>query len=59
MTVLWSKSIGEISNVPTAAAVINAVNNALGTSLSDLPVTADKILAALTEQKRGEHADQI
>jgi len=38
--------------VPTAAAVINAVNNALGTSLSDLPVTPDKILAALAEQKR-------
>ncbi|MGB4510930.1 MAG: molybdopterin cofactor-binding domain-containing protein, partial [Thermacetogeniaceae bacterium] len=47
-----AKSIGEISTVPTAAAVINAVNNALGTSLSDLPVTPDKILAALAEQKR-------
>jgi len=47
-----AKSVGEISSVPTAAAVINAVNNALGTSLSDLPVTPDKILAALAEQKK-------
>lgn len=47
-----AKSVGEISNVPTAAAVINAVNNALGTFLSDMPLTPDKILAALLKQKR-------
>ena len=39
--------MGEIATVPTAAAVINAVNHALGTSLSDLPATPEKILAAL------------
>jgi CO/xanthine dehydrogenase Mo-binding subunit len=42
-----AKSVGEISNVPTAAAVINAVNNALGTFLTDMPLTPEKILAAL------------
>jgi CO/xanthine dehydrogenase Mo-binding subunit len=42
-----AKSVGEIAMVPTAAAVINAVNHALGTSLSDLPATPEKILAAL------------
>jgi CO/xanthine dehydrogenase Mo-binding subunit len=42
-----AKSVGEIAVVPTAAAVINAVNHALGTSLSDLPATPEKILAAL------------
>jgi len=42
-----AKSVGEIATVPTAAAVINAVNHALGTSLSDLPATPEKILAAL------------
>ena len=30
-----------------AAAVINAVNNALGTFLTDMPLTPEKILAAL------------
>lgn len=44
-----AKSVGEISAVPTAAAVINAVNNALGTSLSNMPLTPEKILAALNK----------
>jgi CO/xanthine dehydrogenase Mo-binding subunit len=41
-----AKSVGEISAVPTAAAVINAVNHALGTSLSEMPLTPEKILDA-------------
>jgi xanthine dehydrogenase molybdenum-binding subunit len=44
-----AKSVGEIATVPTAAAVVNAVNHALGTSFTDLPVTPAKILAALAE----------
>ena len=32
-----AKSVGEIAVVPTAAAVVNAINQALGTSLTDLP----------------------
>lgn len=42
-----AKSIGEAATVPSAPAVINAVNNALGTALSDMPITPEKILAAL------------
>ncbi|ODA42896.1 Xanthine dehydrogenase, molybdenum binding subunit [Desulfosporosinus sp. BG] len=42
-----AKSVGEIAFVPVAVAVINAVNNALGTALSDMPLTPEKILAAL------------
>jgi len=42
-----AKSIGEIAFVPVAAAVVNAVNNALGTSLSVLPLTPEKILASI------------
>jgi xanthine dehydrogenase molybdenum-binding subunit len=42
-----AKSVGEIAAVPAAAAVINAVNNALGTALSDMPLTPEKILSAL------------
>ncbi|TGE33284.1 xanthine dehydrogenase family protein molybdopterin-binding subunit [Desulfosporosinus sp. Sb-LF] len=42
-----AKSVGEIAFVPVAAAVINAVNNALGTALSIMPLTPEKILTAL------------
>jgi xanthine dehydrogenase molybdenum-binding subunit len=33
--------------VPTAPAVVNAVNRALGTTLTELPLTPEKVLAAL------------
>ena len=39
--------IGEPSTVPTAGAIANAVANAIGTRVSSLPITPDKILAAL------------
>jgi xanthine dehydrogenase molybdenum-binding subunit len=44
-----AKSVGEIATVPTAPAVVNAVNHALGTSLSRLPLTPERIVAALTD----------
>lgn len=45
-----AKSIGEICTVPVAAAVVNAVNRALGTSLTELPLTPAKIAAAAKRQ---------
>ena len=42
-----AKSLGEVSITPVAAAVINAVNHALGSDFSKLPVTQDKIIAYL------------
>lgn len=42
-----AKSVGEIAAVPTAAAVVNAVNRALGTSLTELPLTPERVMAAL------------
>jgi xanthine dehydrogenase molybdenum-binding subunit len=42
-----AKSVGEISSLPTAPAVINAVNQALGVSLSSLPLTPEKVLAGI------------
>ena len=47
-----AKSVGEIAFVPTAAAIVNAVNRALGTDLSHLPVTPERILAALASDPR-------
>jgi len=48
-----AKSVGEIATVPTAPAVVNAVNNALDTQLSDLPLTPERVVAALAA-KSGE-----
>ena len=45
-----AKSVGEIATVPTAPAVMNAVNHALGTSLRDLPATPERVIAALYAQ---------
>jgi len=42
-----AKAIGEVAAVPVAAAVVNAVNNALGTRMSHLPLTPKRIIAAL------------
>lgn len=39
--------IGEPSTVPTAAAIANAVANALGVRVPNLPITPAKVLAAL------------
>ncbi len=42
-----AKSMGESSKVPAVAAVANAVYNAIGVRMRDLPITRDKILNAL------------
>ena len=44
-----AKSVGEIATVPTAAAVINALNHALGTTITTLPATPERVLDALAE----------
>jgi CO/xanthine dehydrogenase Mo-binding subunit len=43
------KAIAEIPNVPTAAAVANAIADAVGVRLFDLPLTSEKIYAALNK----------
>ena len=42
-----AKSIGESGKVPAVGAVANALFNALGHRMKDLPITRDKILGAL------------
>ena len=42
------KGIGEIPNVPTAAAIANAVADAVGVRIDTLPITAEKVLQALS-----------
>jgi CO/xanthine dehydrogenase Mo-binding subunit len=42
-----SLAIGEVANVPTAAAVANAVADACGVRITSLPITAEKVYEAL------------
>ena len=44
-----AKSIGEVCTVPVAAAVVNAVNDALDTELSQLPLTPARVIEGLEE----------
>ena len=46
-----SKGAGEAPLIPTAAAIANAVSNALGVRFYSLPITAEKVLRALSEKK--------
>jgi xanthine dehydrogenase YagR molybdenum-binding subunit len=43
---MGTKGIGEIGIVGTAAAVANAIHNATGIRIRDLPITPDKLLRA-------------
>ncbi|ROO87097.1 CO/xanthine dehydrogenase Mo-binding subunit [Actinocorallia herbida] len=46
-----AKSIGEIPIVPPGAAVANAVYDAVGVRIRELPITPDKVLRALAEKE--------
>lgn len=50
-----AKGIGEPALLPTAPAILNAIADAIGVRLTDLPATPEKILAALKgkEQSAG------
>lgn len=50
-TPFQGKAIAEIPNVPTAAAIANAIQDAVGVRLYDLPLTAEKIYAALNHKR--------
>lgn len=43
-----AKSVGEPPIIPSVAAVANAVYNAIGVRIKELPITRDKILGALS-----------
>jgi CO/xanthine dehydrogenase Mo-binding subunit len=42
-----SMSIGETAIIPTAAAIANAVADAVGVRITSLPITAEKVFQAL------------
>ncbi|HIE29735.1 TPA: xanthine dehydrogenase family protein molybdopterin-binding subunit [Candidatus Poribacteria bacterium] len=45
-----AKGAGEVVLVPTAPAIANAIYNAVGVRIKDMPITAEKILNALKEK---------
>jgi nicotinate dehydrogenase medium molybdopterin subunit len=51
-TPFQGKAIAEIPNVPTAAAIANAIEDAVGVRLYDLPLTSEKIYQALNGKKQ-------
>jgi xanthine dehydrogenase YagR molybdenum-binding subunit len=46
--------VGEPCTIPTAAAIANAVANAIGVRVPDLPITPDRVLAALGKVPKTE-----
>jgi CO/xanthine dehydrogenase Mo-binding subunit len=46
-----AKTIGELTIIPTVAAVANAFFNATGKQIKDLPMTRDRVLAALQQKE--------
>ena len=46
-----AKGVGEGAIIPTAAAIVNAVYDAIGVRFFDLPITPEKILAALATKQ--------
>jgi CO/xanthine dehydrogenase Mo-binding subunit len=46
-----AKGIGEPSLLPTAPAIVNAIQDAVGVRIRDLPATPEKILRALQEKE--------
>jgi len=46
-----AKGVGEGAIIPTAAAIVNAVYDAIGVRITSLPITPEKILAALAEKQ--------
>jgi CO/xanthine dehydrogenase Mo-binding subunit len=45
-----AKGVGEVSTVSVAPAIGNAIYNAVGVRIKDLPITKEKVLKALKEE---------
>ena len=52
LTSLGSKGLGEPPIVPLAAAVANAIRDATGADVRELPITREEMLRALREAER-------
>ena len=50
---LGSKGLGEPARVPASAAIANAVFNAVGVHVGEIPMTPARVLAALKRKESG------
>lgn len=53
-----AKGVGEPPIIPTAAAIANAVSNALGKRITKIPITPDEILKAITAKTLSENRNR-
>lgn len=53
-----AKGVGEPTSVPTAAAILNAIRDAVGVRITSLPATPEKVLTAI-KAKRGQEPKQL
>jgi len=53
MNILGTKGLGEPPRIPASAAISNAVYNAIGVHLREIPMTPDKVLQALKQKEVG------
>lgn len=51
INILGTKGLGEPPRIPTAAAIGNAVYNAIGIHIREIPMTPDKVLQALKQKE--------
>ncbi|HYX76676.1 MAG TPA: molybdopterin cofactor-binding domain-containing protein, partial [Gaiellaceae bacterium] len=56
LTNLGAKGLGEPPIVPTAAAIVNAIRDATGADVRELPVSREEMLKALAEAREREKA---
>ena len=49
-----AKGVGECAPLPTSPAIVNAIQDAVGVRIRNLPVTPEKILKALEEKRSKE-----
>jgi xanthine dehydrogenase molybdenum-binding subunit len=50
-----AKGVGEMGGTPTAAAIANAIYDAVGVRLTSVPMTAERVLKALLEKAQGSN----
>jgi carbon-monoxide dehydrogenase large subunit len=54
-----AKGVGETSNVPLPPAIANAIYDAVGVRIKDLPITPEKVLHALRKKAGAENSEMI
>lgn len=47
-----AKGVGEPTSVPTAACIMNAIHDAVGVRITELPATAEKVLKAIQDKAK-------